>query len=223
MRSTALFGLLAVFVFLTASAGAAPETTRVPRAKAPAVDGTLAPGEWDKARVEKLGNGGELLLQHDGDFLYVGLRVPEGGIGSLCVPADPARVLVLHASAALGTAGYERAGADWRLVRKFAFELRDTGASAEAMAQRAAFLAAEGWFANTSRQGAREREYQISWRRGDERGLPLAVVYMTFPGEKLYVWPAALADASVHPEIVKGNLPERARFEPPTWAIVAPG
>ena len=223
MRSTVRFVLLVVLAFAVSPAGAAPDGVRVPRAKAPIVDGTISPGEWDQARVETLANGGEVRLQHDGEFLYVGLRVPEGGVGSLCVPGGPKRILVLHASAALGTAAYEATDAGWRLTRKFVFELRDTGAGAEAMRQRAAFLAAEGWFSNTSPRGSREREYQIAWKLGDGRGLPLAVVYMTFPGERVHVWPAGLDDASASPEIVKGNLPETARFDAAKWAVVSPG
>jgi hypothetical protein len=183
----------------------------VPRAKAPIVDGTLAAGEWDKARVEKLTNGGELLLQHDGEYLYVGIRVPGTGIASLCVPGPSKRALVLHASAALATAEYEAGPRDWRLVRNFSFEIRDTGTSAEAMSKRAAFLAAEGWFANASGEGSREREFQISWKLGDRKGLPLTVAYMTFPDEKLYSWPASLAALEQFVEIRVSSIRVRRR------------
>jgi hypothetical protein len=217
MRRLSTLILFAAFCSLPA---AAATTVRVPRAKAPVVDGTISPGEWDRARVEKLAGGGDVLLQHDGEYLYVAIRVTGTGIGSLCVPHGPKGVAVLHASAAIDAAVYEAAGQEWRPVRKFDFKVRDTGASPEAMRQRAAFLADQGWFANTSQQGSAEREYQIAWKLGDAKGLPLAVTYLTFPGEKLYKWPAGLDDASANPQLVMGYLPETLRFDFAKWALV---
>jgi hypothetical protein len=205
---------------LPTASSAAAETVRVPRAKAPVVDGIISAGEWDRARVEKLKGGGEVLLQHDGEYLYVATRVTGTGIGSLCVPHGAKGVAVLHASAAIDAGLYEAAGTDWRVAKQFDFKVRDTGASPEAMKQRAAFLAEQGWFANTSRSGSAEREFQIAWKLGGARGLPLAVTYLTFPDEKLYVWPAGLDDASANPRLVAGYLSESARFDFAKWALV---
>jgi hypothetical protein len=211
-----------VLLSLPAISFAAAGPVRVPLAKAPVVDGTIAPGEWDRARVEKLAGGGEVLLQHDGEYLYVAVRVKGNGIGSLCVPHGAKGVAVLHASAAIDAAWYEVNGTDWRPTKPFDFKVRDTGASPEAMKQRAAFLAEQGWFANTSQRGSSEREFQIAWKLGDARGLPLAVTYLTFPDEKLSVWPAGLDDASANPTLVAGYLPEPARFDLSKWALVTP-
>jgi hypothetical protein len=187
------------------------------------VDGTISPGEWDRARAEKLAGGGEVLLQHDGEYLYVAIRVAGTGIGSLCVPHGRDGVAVLHASAAIGSAVYGKTGVGWRSAKQFDFKVRDTSASPEAMEERAAFLAQEGWFANTSLRGSGEREYQIAWKLGGARGLPLAVTYLTFPDEKLHKWPTGLDDSSADPQLVKGYLPETVRhFDSAKWALVAP-
>lgn len=221
MRTLALTVFALLILPLEGIANAA-EPVRVPRAKTPIVDGVISATEWDRARVEKLAGGGDVLFQHDGEYLYVAIRVTGTGIGSLCVPHGPKGVAVLHASAAIDAAVYEQAGADWRPVRKFDFKVRDTSARPDAMRQRTAFLSEQNWFANTSQQGSGEREYQIAWKLGDAKGLPLAVTYMTFPGDKLYVWPAGLDDGCASTKLVTGFLPETLRFERTKWALVAP-
>lgn len=51
--------------------------------------------------------GGEVALRQDGDDLRVTVTGPRAGLASLCV-GDESRVRILHASAAVGEAVYER-------------------------------------------------------------------------------------------------------------------
>lgn len=54
--------------------------------------------------------GGEVSILRTGDELHVVVTGPKAGLASLCV-ADDSRVRILHASAAVGEAIYERAAA----------------------------------------------------------------------------------------------------------------
>jgi hypothetical protein len=51
--------------------------------------------------------GGEVTLRQDGDDLRVTVTGPRAGLASVCV-GDESRVRILHASAAIGEAAYER-------------------------------------------------------------------------------------------------------------------
>lgn len=66
------------------------------------------------------------------------------------------RLLVMHASAALGTAIYERRGERWHLVRGFQFACRGQGPSCWE-----GFARAEGWSANVAEGGA-DRRFEVA-------------------------------------------------------------
>ena len=83
--------------------------TITPQTSQPTIDGTLSPGEWDTAVVEYLSDGSELLLIQDNDNFYLGVRsVTPEMIGANVFIADGEQVRILHTSAALGTAVYQR-------------------------------------------------------------------------------------------------------------------
>ena len=92
------------------------------------------------------------------EALFVGLRVGEHCMPSLAMLHDQ-RIRVLHASASLGTAVYERSGEHWNAVQEFAWRCRDGQTSDQ---DRARFLEEEGWFATTCGVGTRgEVEFRI--------------------------------------------------------------
>jgi len=66
------------------------------------------------------------------------------------------RLWVLHASAALGTAEYERRAGRWRLVHGFRFACRGEGPAC-----RAAFARREGWSAEISETGG-DRSFELA-------------------------------------------------------------
>jgi hypothetical protein len=76
---------------------------------APTVDGKIDDGEWAGATTHRLEGGGDLRLLKRGDFLYVAVHGAATGLASLCA-AKGDTVRILHASAAIGEARYERRG-----------------------------------------------------------------------------------------------------------------
>ncbi|HEX8254698.1 MAG TPA: hypothetical protein VF846_16260 [Thermoanaerobaculia bacterium] len=194
----------------------------VPRVQAvPTIDGKLSPKEWTSARQVALADGAHARLQHDGRFLYIALIGKRAGIGSICTPnGTQSQVRVLHASAGLGTAVYDKKGDKWSLTRGFTFTNRDTSNSQTGIKDKKAFLAAEGWFANTHPAGTMEREYQLPI--GGRREVPLVLSFMSFLGPNeldLDAWPETVTDACVELDLAGGWTEREYTFAPETWGI----
>ncbi len=167
------------------------------------LDGILSPGEWDGARIEEFaGNELQLLLQHDGVYLYLGIR-PGALSGSICIDRGD-RVTVLYSSASLATAIYKKSDQGWVRARNFE-ETRDY----------ASHLEKEGWLAS-----AHEAiEFQIVMPK--EGAIRLAAVHVGPPFySSAVVWPANLADDCQKTELVQGNAPRDLQFSPETWMTV---
>ena len=217
---------LAVGFRCAASAGETPATAGlvvdVPLGSSPVLDGILEPGEWAGALQDKLSDGSELFLMHDGEYLYVGIRASAkgSGVGSICIDRGE-QVAILHSSAALGTSIYEKDGAEWQQIQEFTWRCRDTGSSAAAQKERSEFLQAEGWLANNGRMGVPEEvEYQIAMPEG---GLRLAVTFLGPPGfDSVAAWPQDLGDDCQNIKLITGPIPERLQFSPQTWMTVSP-
>lgn len=199
----------------------APVELRVPHGAPVTMDARLTPSEWENAAVVELSDGGELRLQHDGRFLYLGLRAGAPGFPSVCVIGSDV-VRVLHASAALGRAEYVRDGDAWAVRAPFAYGLRTRDTTEAARAERAAYLRDNGWLATTMYMGDRtQKEMQIplAYLRDDD--VRVAVAYMRdAPNTRgpSAVWPGRLADGCVDATLVKGFAVKRARFAPERWA-----
>ena len=127
---------------------------QAPQGNAAIIDGTFSPGEWDGALMTHLTNGGELMLMHDDGSLYLGIRSGAMGFGNICTAGDN-RVSILHSSAGLGTAIFERDGDDWRRTQQFSYCCWGTNPS-----ELDEFLLREGWVASVGPKGApEEMEY----------------------------------------------------------------
>ncbi len=188
-------------------------------AAAPRIDGVIGPDEWAGARRQALEGGGEALLLREGDVLYVAVAGPRPGIASLCVGNDT-RVSILHASAALGTATYEKDGAQWRRRRNFEYVVRDsprTGPPSEE--EKAKHLAEEGWLANSSRSAAPAREFAV--RLTPER-VALGVAFLgTDDPPAVSHWPSTIGDDCKAVRLGQGWADEVQRFAPMTWDPIA--
>lgn len=162
-----------------------------------------------------LSGGGEVSLRQDGSSLHVAIKGPRAGLASLCV-GDDARVRILHASAAVGEATYEKAGDHWKLTSGFEWKLRDsprTGAPSQADVSQ--FLADKGWVANASSAGAPSRAFTI---RLSDRIRFVGITFLAID-EPMSVshWPAAMADDCRALKVAQGYLPDTARFNPSAW------
>jgi formylglycine-generating enzyme required for sulfatase activity len=190
----------------------------VPPGKPPAIDGSLSPGEWDQATTETFADGSELLLLQAGGYLYLGIRANMPGMiaGNVFVKHGD-QIDILHASAALGTAIYQKGEDSWQQVQDFSWRCRNTGNSESAQSERVEFLQDEGWLAANGRMGTpNELEYQIKIQDQDFR---LAVVFTrsTYPYEKV-PWPANLDDDCIKP--TPGGFPATLAFSPDEWGIL---
>ena len=87
-------------------------TISVPRSGAVVIDGMMNAAEWRGSAVVRRPEG-DLLLRHDGRYLYVGVRTARRGLPSLCATRGNT-VRVVHASYALGEVTYEKKGATMR-------------------------------------------------------------------------------------------------------------
>jgi hypothetical protein len=191
-----------------------PDTSiEVPNVPAPIIDGSFSEGEWEGAMMIDLTNGGEMMVMHDGGYLYLGIRSRDMGFGSICT-LDENRVSILHSSAGLGTAIFERDGADWLRVQQFSY-----CCWASTRSQLDDFLQEEGWVASVGTKGAPdEMEYQIAMPDG---ALTLAVVYVDdFTFETALHWPLDLEDDCHGLALIPEDPPERLMFSPDTWVTI---
>jgi hypothetical protein len=183
----------------------------------PVVDGRIDTAEWSAARVESLEGGGDVRLLVRRGSLYLGIRGPAAGLATVCV-ADASGVRLLHASAALGDARYERDGGRWVKRSDFAWQLRDTRAGGPTSADKDAFFASHGWLANASAAGSPQREFRIGLRGVTS----VAVAYLTTDSPMAVSrWPAAADDDCTGVPLGQGRLAETAAFAPETWHVLS--
>ena len=158
--------------------------------------------------------GGEVTMRQDGDDLRVTVTGPRAGLASLCV-GDESRVRILHASAAVGEATYERSGDRWILKAGFDFKLRDTRTGPPSDADRTLYLSTMGWVANASRTGDPVRVFTVRLSE------PIRFVGITFlaTDEPMAMshWPASMDDDCRALKIAQGYLPDSALFRPMSW------
>jgi hypothetical protein len=191
---------------------------KVPLGDSPTIDGTHSSGEWGAAAVETFADGSELLLMHADGYLYVGIRaINPGMIAANVFLQSGNEIIIMHSSAALGTAIYQRGEADWKQSQDYTWQCRSTSLSDAAQAERDEFLQQEGWVAANGRMGIpNELEYQLKIPAGDFR---LAAVYLkSSPPYDKIPWPAELTDDTIMP--TPGGLPVIFNFSLEQWAVL---
>ena len=180
------------------------------------LDGRISAGEWAEATDYALADGGRVLLQPNGDDLYVAVEGPAFGWSHIYI-ASSDTVHVLHASAALGTARYVPDGSSWRLTSAFEWAVRDTSFSSAAAAERAAFFKRDGWVANTNGMGSgRVFEFRIARTLLGPEAPRIAALFAEDPAAPTF-WPASLADATLDADLIRGEPPAQLVFDPHTW------
>jgi hypothetical protein len=216
MRRTVL--LLAILITITAAAARAGEIPRtpIPKGNAPKIDGVLSEGEWKDAKRVALAPEGEGWLMRDDKMLYVAVRTGRNCIPSLALLKD-GKIVIIHASASLGTAVYERSGDVWAASRTFKWRCRNGRTTGPGCDE---FLADEGWFGTTCEMGKRgEAEFRIARRLltdGETRFALVVCRLMPMPMIAC-VWPATVNDGSTEQDLLFGRCP-KLTFEPDTWA-----
>lgn len=180
----------------------------------PEVDGVVEPAEWAGARREPLKGGGDVWLVRDGSDLFVAVLGPARGLASLCV-GGPEHVEVLHASAALGAVTYRRSPSGWLRGQPFTWLLRDEGSGASpSAADRRLFLGSNRWISTSSRSGAAAREFRIAL---DSDRRFLGAVFLSTESLKATYWPPSMADDCRDLDLLRGEAPPTAHFDPERW------
>ncbi len=212
-----IFCLLFLAGLNTAFSQTATQPLQIPKASAPAIDGKLGDDEWKNALKQELVGGGELLLQHDGNFLYVGVHGTSHGWCHVYVTAGDT-IFVHHASAALGTMTYWQNGELWQPQQKFVWELRERTFTPQAEAARAAYLKSNGWLANNMNTGTPGIiEFKIAHRFLKGEIVNLAVAFASDAASPQY-WPQTLADDCRKRELIFGSSPADLKFNRASWA-----
>jgi hypothetical protein len=166
------------------------------------------------AAPSQMVGGGQVTLRQDGGDLHVTVTGPRTGLASLCI-GNESRVRILHASAAIGEAAYERSAEQWVLRSKLEFKLRDTRTGPPSEADRTQYLSTMGWVANASRSGDVTRTFTVHL---GERIRYLGVTYLaTDEPMALSHWPASMDDGCREMKIAQGYLPDTAQFRPAGW------
>jgi len=190
----------------------------VPQGRPPAIDGTISPGEWDLAVIEAFADHSELLMMYSEDYLYVGIRANTADmIVSNIYLAYNDEISILHASAALGTAIYQKQIDHWQQFQSFSWCCRSTNLSETTQAELHTLLDEDHWLATNSKIGApNEIEYQIAI---EHETLQIAVNYIKVsePNTKI-PWPSKLKDDCVRP--TPGGLPDQMHFSPDQWVTM---
>jgi hypothetical protein len=178
----------------------------------------MSPGEWDEARIETFSDGSELLLMSNAGYLYLAIRANTPGliVGNVFIDHGD-KIAILHSSAALGTALYQKGATSWQQSQEFIWRCRKTDNSEAAQAERNTFLQEEQWVAANARMGSpNELEYQI---RMTDDTLRLAANFIRASNTNLKLpWPTDLVDDCIKP--TPGSLPIELNFSPASWAII---
>lgn len=201
--------------------------TSVPRGNAPTLDGVVGADEWRESATVARSGAVTLLARREGDTLYLGLKGVGPGITTLgLVSGDGERLFVLHASASLGTAEYqrERKGGSWKLVRPFTWAAKLPPGSPEGDAGRAAFRSAEGWLGTLTTMGAGESEIAIdvkagAWARAVVPS-PLRIAVAQLGGAPLRL-PEGSSDEVFGLGLQMGTAPATLASEPTAWLELA--
>jgi L-ascorbate metabolism protein UlaG (beta-lactamase superfamily) len=112
-----------------------------PSGDPPIPDGLIMEDEWAGAYQANFMDDSLLFVLQDDNYLYLAVQSREAvqGAGNICI-ASQNQVKLLHSSAALGTAVYEKNGESWDLIREFVWKCRGTTNSAEDQQEREDFF-----------------------------------------------------------------------------------
>ncbi len=198
----------------------------VPRSRAVVIDGTIEEGEWRGSAVVKRRDG-EMLLRHDGKYLYIGIRSARRGFPSVCLMRGNT-VRVIHASFALGEAMYAKTNATWRLDAPFEWEPPARAVGSDRDPQRMRFLTERGWVGSTVPMGnPRHAEIPNALDQLDPRDLRVSVAFFLEDagrGEEIASWSRTRArDGCANERLVRGYAPQKLTFRKSGWTKVRLG
>lgn len=215
---TGFFGrqLVTLLLFVAVAAAACSDTTAtlaVPQGPAPIIDGVISEGEWDGAASGTLSDGATVRFMSNDAVLYIAVAEDEIGAVNVIMGTDT-EVLILHSSAALGSARYVPTETTWELDHGFSWCCR----SPSDTAARAELFDGEGWDASigpAGDPGIVEYAITLPWDG-------TAIVISTIDDEEnTGFWPGDLSEAAR--EQLLGRPPPQMDFEMDAWPTLTQG
>ena len=178
------------------------------------IDGTISPGEWSEAETYEFSSGSDLYLLRKDQTLYLAVIGSTPGIlGANIFLYQDGQVQIMHISAALGTAEYERDEDNWSLIRNFDWQHRSVGNGELALAEREAYFETEGWSAPNARTGtANHLEMQLHLESEEQR---IVISLIQSYSDIRIVWPTDLEDDTGTP--FSDGLPTSLSVMPDNW------
>lgn len=181
----------------------------------PTIDGTITDQEWRNATVHHFKDGSEVYLMVSGGDLFLAIRAVGGGmIAGNVFLEEGDQISILHTSAALGTALYQKDGGQYRKIKDFSWCCRSKIDNEASRLVREEFFTEEGWLGVNSFLGTEnELEYRISLAGQPEK---IAVNFIHADGEEdKQVWPVDLEDGVSLPS--SGGFPDLIEFSIEEW------
>ncbi len=181
----------------------------------PIMDGIINDQEWQNAEVHLFDDGSELFLLVSGEHLYLAIRSAGSGmIAGNVFLREGSRIMILHTSAALGTAIYQEEGEMYQKIKDFSWCCRSKIDDEASRIVRETFYTEEGWLGQNSFLGTvNELEYKIKLG-GQPDKMAVNFIHADDVGEKL-VWPVGLKDGVSLPS--SGGFPDQIGFSVEEW------
>lgn len=212
-RKRVRVALLLLVTVATAACSDTTATLAVPQGPPPVIDGVIGEGEWEAATTDVMSDGATIHFMWSDDILYVAVARDEIGAVNVVIGND-SEVLILHSSAALGSARYVPTRTTWELDHGFSWCCRNPSE----IAARAELFDSEGWEANigpTGDPGIVEYAIALPW---DGRAIVISSIDQE---ENVGFWPGDLPDAAR--EQLLGPPPPRTDFDLDEWPTLTQG
>lgn len=195
---------------------------KIPNGSEPRLDGIFTTNEWPDALEQNLVNGGKVYFKHDKQSIYIGVRGNTGkqGWAHVYLPVND-QIMVLHASAALGTAiYYQDTTKNWQPRQEFNWAVRDTSFSEKAVNERQTFYEKTNWVANTNNMGEKQfLEFKINRKLFAEKETRLAIIFASNAKEP-HFFPVTLKDDCLAEQLIYGNTPQDLKFGQSQWCNI---
>jgi hypothetical protein len=179
------------------------------------IDGTMAKGEWDKAKRFALSDSATIFITQDKGNLYVAVKSAQPFWGHLYL-SNGKVTSVMHVSAALDDVTYTNEGNLWRTNDTFIYEMRDREYTPETERKIDAYFERNRWVANNLTLGQKtfvEAKISLDKLEGDLFfACAIAGYDMT-----LHAFPASTGDDIVRTKLVQGYAIDSLNFKPSLW------
>jgi len=190
------------------------------QAQLPELDGNISEAESQSlAIVGRHGSNSLMVDNSSQQFIKVSIKSEKLYVASLCACIGGDKIMVMHASAALGDLTYTRQkNEQWVTNDKFVWAVRENDMDPETIEKRRQYLSNRGWIASTMSMGKEgEAEFLIDRKLFTSQALSLAVGLMTEANpEDIIGLPMNASDCASH-SLVSGDPESSYAFDTSEW------